>query len=120
MAKSLRSKWRRKMRAIKRIRYGVKELDRLKNMLVKAGEININDDGKIEHVCLVKAKKEEEDKMEIDKVKQSNANSIAEPTKKTKVQHPTWLRKKEYKKYLKSYKKQKMLNAKRLKTTNKK
>lgn len=33
MAKSLRSKWRRKCRAIKRERYGVKELARLKKTL---------------------------------------------------------------------------------------
>lgn len=33
MAKSLRSKRKRKMRAAKRVRYGKKELDKLKNML---------------------------------------------------------------------------------------
>lgn len=33
MAKSLRSKWRRKCRAVKRERYGVKELARLKKTL---------------------------------------------------------------------------------------
>ncbi|XP_049776741.1 protein LLP homolog isoform X2 [Schistocerca cancellata] len=33
MAKSLRSKWKRKMRAVKRERYGQKELARLKNIL---------------------------------------------------------------------------------------
>jgi len=33
MAKSLRSKWKRKCRAIKRERYAVKELDRLKKTL---------------------------------------------------------------------------------------
>lgn len=33
MAKSLRSKWRRKCRAVKRVRYGQKELDRLKKTL---------------------------------------------------------------------------------------
>ncbi|XP_003702432.2 protein LLP homolog [Megachile rotundata] len=33
MAKSLRSKWRRKCRAVKRERYGAKELDRLKKTL---------------------------------------------------------------------------------------
>lgn len=33
MAKSLRSKWRRKCRAVKRVRYGVKELARLKKTL---------------------------------------------------------------------------------------
>lgn len=33
MAKSLRSKWRRKCRAIKRERYAAKELERLKKTL---------------------------------------------------------------------------------------
>lgn len=33
MAKSIRSKWKRKCRAVKRIRYGEKELDRLKKVL---------------------------------------------------------------------------------------
>lgn len=33
MAKSLRSKWRRKCRAVKRERYGAKELERLKKTL---------------------------------------------------------------------------------------
>lgn len=36
MAKSLRSKWKRKMRAIKREKMDVKVLDRLKNMLATA------------------------------------------------------------------------------------
>ncbi|RWS08946.1 protein LLP-like protein [Dinothrombium tinctorium] len=39
MAKSLRSKWKRKMRALKRERYAVKELDRLKTMLSKAESV---------------------------------------------------------------------------------
>ncbi|MCP6508340.1 hypothetical protein NL478_26605, partial [Klebsiella pneumoniae] len=69
MAKSLRSKWRRKMRAIKRIRYGAKELDRLKKMLVNAGEIEVKEGGEIEHVCLVKAKAEDEKKMQLEKEK---------------------------------------------------
>lgn len=33
MAKSIRSKWKRKCRAIKRERYGAKELERLKKTL---------------------------------------------------------------------------------------
>lgn len=36
MAKSIRSKRKRKLRAFKRIRYGEKELARLKEMLSKA------------------------------------------------------------------------------------
>ncbi|CAG2115198.1 unnamed protein product [Medioppia subpectinata] len=35
MAKSLRSKWKRKMKTIKRIRYGDKELTKLKDMCDK-------------------------------------------------------------------------------------
>lgn len=39
MAKSIRSKWKRKMRAVKRERYGKKELDRLKKTLgIKEGD----------------------------------------------------------------------------------
>lgn len=50
MAKSLRSKWKRKMRAAKRERYGEKELKRLKTMLginttdVEMNEEKIDDD----------------------------------------------------------------------------
>lgn len=38
MAKSLRSKWKRKMKAVKRERYGEKENDRLIKMLTAVGE----------------------------------------------------------------------------------
>ncbi|XP_030756597.1 protein LLP homolog [Sitophilus oryzae] len=36
MAKSIRSKWKRKCRAVKRERYGAKELDRLKKTLANS------------------------------------------------------------------------------------
>lgn len=35
MAKSIRSKWKRKMRAVKRERYGQKELEKLKTIVSK-------------------------------------------------------------------------------------
>merc|ERR1712039_68519 len=38
MAKSLRSKWKRKMKAEKRVRYGQKERDRLEKMLASAAK----------------------------------------------------------------------------------
>lgn len=44
MAKSLRSKWRRKCRAVKRERYGQKELERLKKTL------GIDETGKVADV----------------------------------------------------------------------
>lgn len=57
---------------------------------------------------------EKEEKIKMDK---TSGSSQATPKK---VQHPTWLRKKEYKKYIRSYKKQQMINAKRLKGSIKK
>ncbi|XP_063236598.1 protein LLP homolog [Bacillus rossius redtenbacheri] len=54
MAKSLRSKWRRKMRAIKRERYGEKELQRLKKMLGiddTTTDVNMKDDNVLEFSC---------------------------------------------------------------------
>lgn len=49
-------------------------------------------------------------------------DKTTEPLKETtkKVQHPTWLRKKEYKKYIRSYRKQQSINAKRIKGSIKK
>ncbi|XP_054715214.1 protein LLP homolog [Uloborus diversus] len=49
MAKSLRSKWKRKMRAIKRTRYAVKELKQLKSILGKSE----NNDSEMSEICTV-------------------------------------------------------------------
>ncbi|KAI5639327.1 learning-associated protein domain-containing protein [Phthorimaea operculella] len=49
MAKSIRSKWKRKCRAIKRERYAVKELARLKKMLgIKEEDKPAENDEKVE------------------------------------------------------------------------
>jgi len=53
MAKSLRSKWKRKMRAVKREKNGEKELKRLNEMLRKAGDYQL--------VPELKKEEEEED-----------------------------------------------------------
>uniref|UniRef100_A0A023GE02 Protein llp n=1 Tax=Amblyomma triste TaxID=251400 RepID=A0A023GE02_AMBTT len=50
MAKSLRSKWKRKMRAKKRERYSVKELAKLKEMLAAADSKN---DTEMSDMCTV-------------------------------------------------------------------
>lgn len=64
----------------------------------------------------VKAKNEEE-KMQIVKKEKNKLDKIAGPSNmiQKKVQHPTWLRKKEYKKYIRAYKKQQSINTKKLK-----
>ncbi|XP_049884418.1 protein LLP homolog [Pectinophora gossypiella] len=72
MAKSIRSKWKRKCRAIKRERYAVKELARLKKML------GIKEEDK---------KPEESEVMESDQVIFLDAGEIAKKNaKKTKKQ----------------------------------
>jgi len=58
--------------------------------------------------------------MEVEKEERSKLDKTVQQEMPKKVQHPTWLRKKEYKKYIKSYKKQQSINAKRLKSTAKK
>ncbi|KMQ98248.1 llp-like protein [Lasius niger] len=63
MAKSLRSKWRRKCRAVKRERYAEKELDRLKKTLGvenASNEIEMKDIQEI--ATVVDARKIKEDK----------------------------------------------------------
>uniref|UniRef100_A0A023FE67 Protein llp n=1 Tax=Amblyomma cajennense TaxID=34607 RepID=A0A023FE67_AMBCJ len=52
MAKSLRSKWKRKMRAKKRERYSVKELAKLKEMLAAAAAGSKND-SEMSDMCIV-------------------------------------------------------------------
>lgn len=59
--------------------------------------------------------------MQLEKEEKSKIDKTLEPKETTKkVQHPTWLRKKEYKKYIRSYRKQQSINAKRLKSSAKK
>jgi len=60
--------------------------------------------------------------MQLEKEEKTKVDKTGEPSKRTpkKVQHPTWLRKKEYKKYIRSYRKQQTINAKRLKGSIKK
>ncbi|KAF7393724.1 hypothetical protein HZH68_010543 [Vespula germanica] len=60
MAKSLRSKWRRKCRAVKRERYGAKELDRLKKTLAidENGDVEMPDISQIATVVDAKDIKE--------------------------------------------------------------
>lgn len=73
-------------------------------------------------IFIVKAKNEEAEKIQQEKEEKSKVDKTAESVKETpkKVQHPTWLRKKEYKKYIRSYRKQQSINAKRIKGSIKK
>ncbi|KAL3285341.1 hypothetical protein HHI36_019449 [Cryptolaemus montrouzieri] len=72
MAKSLRSKWRRKCRAVKRIRYGQKELERLKSILgVDDTNNTVEKIEKTEISDIVQVKT-------IDEIKKQDENNVAE------------------------------------------
>lgn len=68
----------------------------------------------------VKAQNEEAEKIQSEKEEKAKIDKTTEPSTPKKIQHPTWLRKKEYKKYIRSYRKQQTINAKRLKKSAKK
>ncbi|XP_023711996.1 protein LLP homolog isoform X2 [Cryptotermes secundus] len=121
MAKSLRSKWKRKMRAIKRERYGEKELARLKKVLgiedgediemknieniatvVDAKSIQANTEDIPEEKGIEEEEEEEEEEneaekevMEIDEVKQSYSKRTL---RNEHGNYPVWMSKREVKK----------------------
>ncbi|XP_043524902.1 protein LLP homolog isoform X2 [Frieseomelitta varia] len=75
MAKSLRSKWRRKCRAIKRVRYGAKELERLKKTLGidenGSQDVEMSEMSKIATVVDAKTIKENEHAKEDEQAKEN-------------------------------------------------
>ncbi|XP_015781194.1 protein LLP homolog [Tetranychus urticae] len=103
MAKSLRSKFKRKMRAIKRVRYGQKELDRLKKMLAEAAN---NESIELAKPKEIDMKATEETKANSDK-KDENFMEIEKPKRNAKTlmdQHgtfPVWVHPRQRRKLLK-------------------
>ncbi|GIX82393.1 protein LLP [Caerostris extrusa] len=94
MAKSLRSKWRRKMRAIKRERYSVKELKQLKSILENAENKDVN----MSDICTVvkndlkkiENKEDQEDCKEDSSEEQPEISSMEVDSKPSKY-HPKLL-----------------------------
>lgn len=90
MAKSLRSKWRRKCRAVKRERYGKKELDRLKKTLgigdnqAYSKDINMSEIAEIATVTTAQEIKENQ--------KQTDENDAMDLDEYTKRYNPKTLR----------------------------
>uniref|UniRef100_A0A1B6GVB8 Protein LLP homolog n=1 Tax=Cuerna arida TaxID=1464854 RepID=A0A1B6GVB8_9HEMI len=142
MAKSLKSKWKRKMRAIKRERYGKKELDRLKKMLgLNTTDVEMKEE-KIEDIAIVRdanelrnesvinIESEEEDETKEEEIKEEETKEEnkeeCEPmddgrriyNKKTlKDQHgnyPVWLSSRKIKKIVKKNHLSKRVQKKRL------
>ncbi|KAG9280486.1 protein LLP homolog [Astyanax mexicanus] len=106
MAKSLRSKWRRKMRAEKRKKVAPKELARLKSTLGQGenGEITMKDMAEIATVVPVhKLKQKSEDvEMKTEEDGPSKMEMDSKRSKKTMLdehgQYPKWMNQRQAKK----------------------
>ncbi|XP_029617332.1 protein LLP homolog [Salmo trutta] len=106
MAKSLRSKWKRKMRAVKRAKNAPKELARLKQALAHGGtgEISMNDIQDI--ATVVSADKIKEKKVDVDmegeEVDDGKMDLDSKRSKTTQLdehgQYPTWMSQRQAKK----------------------
>jgi hypothetical protein len=91
MAKSLRSKWKRKMKAEKRVRYGEKERVRLLNMLEEAKVAEQEPIVRLRRVFKTTEKKEEETAtMEVEKEPRNIQNKNGT--------FPVWMAKRKIKK----------------------
>ncbi|KAM9230634.1 protein LLP homolog [Dugong dugon] len=102
MAKSLRSKWKRKMRAEKRKKNAPKELDRLKNILRVDGDVLMKDVQDIATVvvpkhCPEKMQREmndEKDDMKMETDIKRNKKSLLDQH----GQYPVWMNQRQRKK----------------------
>ncbi|XP_022195420.1 protein LLP homolog [Nilaparvata lugens] len=124
MAKSLRSKWKRKMRAEKRVRYGKKELEKLKTMLRAAGEDDGSSLPEVEFVTVDTLKDKAVAKKEVtiidsedEDMKQMELDPNAKESKKGR--YPIWMSNHRIKKVKKEAWKNKMKKIKKQKRKSK-
>lgn len=121
MAKSIRSKRRRKMRAIKRVRYGAKELDRLKKTIAndevkKEVDVVMTEFSNIVSIKDSKAVKEktnknaEQEKMDDNGVKHNYNKKTLKDEHGT---YPIWMNKRRITKKKQKAKKAKMVKKKK-------
>ncbi|XP_069844235.1 protein LLP homolog [Dipodomys merriami] len=95
MAKSLRSKWKRKMRAEKRKKNAPKELNRLKSILKVSGDVLMKDVEEIATVVAPKHCQEKMDCVEKDENDDMKMETEIKRNKKTLLdqhgQYPVWM-----------------------------
>ncbi|KRX16566.1 Nucleoside diphosphate-linked moiety X motif 8, mitochondrial [Trichinella nelsoni] len=94
MAKSLRSKWRRKMRNIKRERYRIKELEKLKSVVCRLNSNSLKADDKNNDVklteCADDVKTIDDEKMDFE-VLNLNETNFGRRTSNRNGQFPVWM-----------------------------
>ncbi|XP_012878109.1 PREDICTED: protein LLP homolog [Dipodomys ordii] len=95
MAKSLRSKWKRKMRAEKRKKNAPKELSRLKSILKVNGDVLMKD---VEEIATVMAPKHCQEKMDCVEKNENDDMKMETEIKRNKKtlldqhgQYPVWM-----------------------------
>ncbi|KAK9873613.1 hypothetical protein WA026_023292 [Henosepilachna vigintioctopunctata] len=106
MAKSLRSKWRRKCRAVKRVRYGKKELERLKSILPcegvtakteKSEETTISDIANLKTIEeITEQRSDNNGSMEIDSTVDMPPKFNAKTLRDKNGAYPVWLHPRKY------------------------
>ncbi|XP_071444212.1 protein LLP homolog [Hetaerina americana] len=117
MAKSIRSKWKKKMRAVKRVRYGKKELEKLK-LIVGAGaktDVEMENISEIATVTDAASLKEKKDSEEVENMEVGSSRKFNKKTfRDQNGSFPVWMSQRQIKKKAKAIKKKKK------KTKNKK
>ncbi|XP_029472074.1 protein LLP homolog isoform X3 [Rhinatrema bivittatum] len=119
MAKSLRSKWKRKMRAEKRKKKAPKELARLKNILAQGNsDVSMSD---VKEIATIVTPEKLKEKMEVDMKMQDDIGKMDIDSKRNKKsllnehgQYPGWMNPRQRKK-LKAQRKKKKNKPKALK-----
>ncbi|XP_017769970.1 PREDICTED: protein LLP homolog [Nicrophorus vespilloides] len=118
MAKSLRSKWKRKGRALKRVRYGEKELARLKKTLgIDENNKEPNMDQVSEIATVVDGKTVSEPKADGDQMDTTREiKEIYDPKtyKDKNGQYPVWMTNKQIKQLKTQTQKKKKIQKKKL------
>ncbi|XP_049739748.1 protein LLP homolog [Elephas maximus indicus] len=102
MAKSLRSKWKRKMRAEKRKKNAPKELNRLKNILKVDGDVLMKD---VQEIATVVVPKHSQEKMPCEMNGKKDDTKMETDIKRNKKslldqhgQYPVWMNQRQRKK----------------------
>ncbi|KAK2162117.1 hypothetical protein LSH36_103g00016 [Paralvinella palmiformis] len=98
MGKSIHSKWKIKMRNIKRVRYGQKELARLKNMVASNKDVEMMDPQLVTVTDAKKIKEDaakKQDSMDVDQ--QSTSTRDPHTMKDEHGQYPVWMGKRKIK-----------------------
>jgi len=101
MAKSLRSKWKRKMKAIKRVRYGAKETARLEEMLKAAKENEDNQEASMPGVQFVSVdtfSKKESNEDELEGMEMDVTKRNPKTLRDEHGQYPVWMNQRKIKK----------------------